>query len=306
MKKVLLSSFTALALLSSGAVAEGSKVAAPQSAKIQKATSQSVKAEAVRNAKVAANAKKSDIKIVKEAVEAVALTQKTLALLSQNKKDDAIKSLEKAIGKMEVVLSHPNAPALLPLEASVIVSQFAGTAYDAENAVISSIALLQKKRVQDARLIVQTLKDEIDLVTVNMPLASYPAALKLAAKYLHENKITQAQKVLATALGTFVEVDVVTPLGIVEAQELIAAASRVAKSDKKLALAHLEAAKAALKKAEALGYTSRSDTTYKMLNDAIKKIQKEIRGKNKAKKLFDDLIAKLKEFEEKAIKTLRK
>jgi len=118
--------------------------------------------------------------------------------------------------------------------------------------------------------------------------------------------VAQAKAVIATALNTFVEVDVVTPIGILQAQELIAAAAQVAKSDKELALAHLEAAKAALKKAEALGYTSTSDTTYQMLNDAINQIEKEVRGKNKAEKLFEELIAKLKEFKEKAVKSISK
>jgi hypothetical protein len=306
MKKVLLSSVTALALLGSGLSAAQTQTPAPKAQAMKKVASQNVKNAAVRNAKARANEQKADVKIVKEAVDAVALTQQALLQLNKNKKEEAIKSLEKAIGKLEVVLSHPNAPALLPLDASVVVSEFAGTAHDVENAVITSIALLEKKRVQDARMIVQTLKDEIDLVTVNMPLASYPAALKLAAKFLHEGKIAQARQVLATALSTFVEVDVVTPLGIVEAQDLIAAASKAVKTDKELALAHLEAAKAALKKAEALGYTSTSDTTYKMLNEAINKIEKEIRGKNEAAKLFDELIAKLKEFKNKAVQTLRK
>ncbi len=295
MKKVLLSSVVALALLGTGAMAA------------EKSTdSKSVSAAAVRNAKANAMQAKGDVKIVKEAVEAVQLTQKVLVALNQKKKDEAIKALEKAIGKMEVVMSNPKAPALIPLDASVIVSEFAGSAYDVQNAVITSIALLQKSRVQDARMIVQTLKDEVDLVTINMPLASYPAALKLAAKFLHEDKIDEARKVLATALNTFVEVDVVTPLGILEAQNLIAAASKVAQSDKKLALAHLEAAKAALKKAKALGYTSTSDTTYKMLNDAINKVEDEIRGANKSEGLFKELIVKLKEFADKAVKSVHK
>ena len=302
MKKVLLSSITAIALL--GASAQAAPDKAPAASK--SATTQSVSAGAVRHAKANALVKQHGVKIVQEAVDAVKLTRQVLVQLDQNKKDEAIKTLEKAIGKMEVVMSHPKAPALIPLDASVVVSQFAGTAYDVENAVISSIALLKNHRVQDARRIVQTLKDEIDLVTVNLPLASYPAALKLAAKDLHEDKIADAKAVLATALNTFVEVDVVTPIGILQAQDLIAAAQKVAKTDKKLALAHLDAAKAALKKAKALGYTSTSDTTYKMLNEAIDKIQKEIRGKNEATKLFDELIAKLKEFKEKAVKTFSK
>jgi len=304
MKKVLLSSVVALALLGGGLNAAEAKAEAAKAPAAQ--SSQSVKAGAVQHGKANAAAKRDDVKVVQEAVDAVALTQEVLIALDRNKKDEAIKKLEKAIGKLEVVMSDPKAPALIPLNASVVVSEFPGSAYDVENAVITSIALLQHKRVQDARLIVQGLKDEIDLVTINLPLASYPAALKLAAKFLHEDKVAQAKAVIATALNTFVEVDVVTPIGILQAQELIDAASKVAKQDKKLALAHLAAAKAALKKAEALGYTSRSDTTYQMLDDAITAIEKEVRGKNKAEKLFEDLIAKLKEFKEKAVKSISK
>lgn len=301
MKKVLLSSVVALALLGSGLNAAESKAAAPApTAK----SSKNVSADAVKHGRATATAKRDDVKVVQEAVDAVRLTRDVLVALDKNKKDEAIKTLEKAIGKLEVVMSNPKAPALIPLSASVVVSEFPGSAYDVENAVITSIALLQHKRVQDARMIVQTLKDEIDLITVNMPLASYPAALKLAAKYLHEDKIKEAKAVIATALNTFVEVDVVTPIGILQAQELIVAASKVAKTDKQLALAHLAAAKAALKKAEALGYTSTSDTTYQMLNDAISAVEKEVRGKNKAEKLFEELIAKLKEFKEKAVKSI--
>jgi hypothetical protein len=43
-----------------------------------------------------------------------------------------------------------------------------------------------------------------------------------------------------------------------------------------------------------------------MLADAIGAIEKEVRGKNKAEKLFEDLIAKLKEFKEKAVKSISK
>jgi hypothetical protein len=305
MKKVLLSSVVALALLGSGLNAAENKTETGSKAPVAQ-SSKKVSATAVSHGKADAAAKRDDVKVVQEAVDAVRLTQEVLIALDGQKKDEAVKKLEKAIGKLEVVMSNPKAPALIPLSASVVVSEFPGSAYEVENAVITSIALLQNKRVQDARIIVQSLKDEIDFVTVNLPLASYPAALKLAAKFLHEDKIDEAKRVIATALNTFVEVDVITPIGILQAQELIAAAQAAAPGDKKLALAHLAAAKAALRKAEALGYTSTSDTTYQMLSDAIGEIEKEIRGKNKPAKLFESLIEKLKEFKEKAVKSVSK
>jgi len=299
MKKVILSSIVAISLL-------GGSLAVAEEVKQPTTTSKEVSSKALSSAKNKANAQKGDVKVIQEAVDAVKLTQEVVIALNKNEKDKAIKTLEKAIGKLEVVLSNPKAPALIPLSANVIVSEFVGSPRDAENAIITATALLSKGKVQAARRIVVGLKDEIDFVTVNLPLASYPAALKLAAKFLHEDKVDEAKKVLLTALNTFVEVDVITPIGIIEAQSLIEAASKIAKKDKKLALSHLEEAKRALKKSEVLGYVSDSDTTYKMLNDAINAIEKEIRGKNEAAKLFDELIEKIKEFKEKAVKSVTK
>ncbi|WP_456430846.1 YfdX family protein [Nitratifractor sp.] len=295
MKKTMLSTLVAVALLGTGTYA-----------KENAATSQSISAKAITHAKARAADKAKGIKVVQEAVDAVKLTREVLTQLDQGKKDEAIKTLEKAIGKLEVVMSAPDAPELIPLSAQVLVDRFAGTPNDAENAVIMATALLQHHKVQDARVLLDTLKDEIDFVTVNLPLASYPAALKLAAKFLHEGNVKAARHVIAAALNTFVEVDLVTPIGIVQAQDLIAAASKIAKKDKKAALAYLAAAKTALKKSEALGYTSASDTTYKMLIDQISAIEKEVRGKNEAAKLFDKLIESLKEFKDKAVKSFTK
>jgi len=297
MKKTLISTTLAILLSANLVYADGNITNAQKS--------QNVSHSALTKATNKANKSKDGVKLGQEALNAVKLTQDALIALNKNNKDEAIKKIEDALGKLEVILQNPKAPALIPLKASVAVNEFKGSNSDIENAVISSIALLQNHRVQAARHITQALQDEIDFTTVNLPMVSYPAALKLAAKKLHENKVDEAKAILATTLRTFVEVTEVTPIGIIEAQDLISAASKVAKKDKKLALSHLDAAKNALKRDELLGYTSRSDTTYKMLNEAINKVQKEIKGKNKAEKLFEDLINKLKEFKDKAVKSIK-
>ena len=295
MKKTFLSSLVAISLLGTNAFALDAK-----------ASTKDVTASAITKAKKDANTKKDDIKVVKEAVESIKSVTNVLVALNKKDTNKAKKELENAIGKIEVVLSNPKAPALIPVDSKVVVQEFVGTAYDAQNAVITTVAMLDNKRVQDARHILSALVDEIDVSTTNLPLATYPAALKQAAKYLQSGKTEEAKKVLLATLNTFVTVTDVTPIGILEAQTLIDAASKIAKTDKKLALSHLEQAKAELKKDEALGYTSSSDTTYKVLNDAISNVEKEIKGKNKAEKLFEDLKAKLKEFKEKALKTFKK
>jgi len=291
MRKVLFS-FVAASLLVSGAFAseaskaESNKAVAQAKAKVQK--------------------EQKEIKIVKEAVQAVALTHKVLLELEKGNKEQAIKDLEDAIGKLEVVLSAPNAPALIPIDTSIEVVDFPGSIRDIKTALITAKALLKEDKIQEARLILDTLRSEIVLKVINLPLASYPAALKLAAKFLHEDRIDEAKNVLNAALATFVEIDIITPIPLIQAIHLVEAAQEVAKKDKKKALEYLAEAKLALKKAEALGYVSDSDTTYEQLEEMIEKVEKEIKGKNKAAKLFEELIEKLKEFKEKAVKTINK
>ena len=265
-------------------------------------SSAQVSKEAVTEAKtVAAD---QQVKVVQEAVQAVALTQKVLIDLNKKDTKAAKADLEKAIGKLEVVLAHKNAPALLPIDSAITATEYVGDVKSVKEALATVKKLLAVGDVQTARRLLNTLQSEIDIITVNLPLISYPQALKLAARYLNEGKVKEAQDVLEMALGTLVQDEVIIPLPLLKAQALIEAAGKVAKSDKKQALKHLEAARNELKLAKALGYTSSSDTTYKMLDDAIVKIEKEIKGPNKAEKLFEELINKLKEFKEKALKTV--
>ena len=293
MRKVILSTVVAALLAGSNLLAS----------EATKATSN----KAVSEAKAKIEKENKEVKIFKEAVDAVALTNKVIEELNNGKKDEAIKTLEKAIGKLEVVMAAPNAPALIPIDSGVEIYNFTGSLKDIQTALITAKALLKENKVQEARRILDTLRSEIVLKTVNLPLASYPSALKLAAKFLHENRVDEAKNVLAQALMTFVTVEVVTPIPLLQAQALIAKAEKLAKENKKdKALDNLKVAKEDLKIAEALGYTSESDTTYKMLEDSIEKIEKEIKGENKPGKLFEELKNKLEEFKEKAVKIFKK
>ncbi len=287
MRKVILSVVTAALLGSAGLMAE---------------TSANVTSKAVKSAK--AEAESGKLKVIDEAVSAVLLTQNVLDALEKNDIEKAKSELEKAIGKLEIVLAHKSAPALLPIDSVITATEYIGDLKSVKDALSTVKKLLATGKVQEARRVLDTLQSEIDIVTVSLPLVSYPQALRLSARYLNEGKTKEARDVLQMALDTLVRSETVIPLPLLKAQALIEAAEKAAKSDKKQALKHLDAAKKELKIAEALGYTSGSDTTYKMLDDAIEAVEKEIRGKNRAEKLFEELMNKLKEFKEKALKTV--
>ncbi len=290
MNKKILGSILAASLLLSSAYATSSKTISNDAIKVAKKDAKS----------------SSESHIVKEAVEAVVLTQKVLVDIAKKDKKSAIKDVEKAIGKLEVILAKKDAPLMLPIDASITATEFRAESSTIKAGLESVKDLLDDGKVQEARELLNTFQSEIDITTVSLPLASYPQALKLAASYLHDDKFKEAKDVLEMALNTLVTTKVVIPIPLVTAEALIHDAQKIAKKDKKQALKHLELAKEELKKAELLGYTSESDVTYKVLNKAIEKIEKEIKGKNKAEKLFEDLLNKLKSFKEKATQTSSK
>jgi len=259
-----------------------------------------------KNAVVKAEQKAQSTQLIKEAIRAIQYTQDALIYLNNNKTNKAVESLKKAVGELAVVLNTPNAPYLLPVDVQIDAYQFVGDTKKIKTLIKQAKKLVSENKIPQAREVLNTLRSEIVIKTVNLPLATYPAALKLAIKYINEGKIKEAKDVLAMALSTLVEVDNVIPIPLIKAQALVEEASKTIKKDKKQALKYLDEAKHQLVIAEALGYTSTSDTTYKMLKDEITKLENEIHKGHKTASIFSDLIQKLKEFKEKAISVIHK
>jgi YfdX protein len=76
----------------------------------------------------------------------------------------------------------------------------------------TTTAAVGAKDYPTARVILYSLTREIRSRTFNLPLATYPDALKEAARLLDEKENQEASNVLLTALNTLVVVDKVTPL----------------------------------------------------------------------------------------------
>ena len=243
----------------------------------------------------------ANTQLVKEAINAIRFTQDALIYLNGKDIQKAKDSIKKAIAELSDVLNRPNPPYLLPVDLNIEAYQFAGDLKTIKEAVAKARLLVAENKLPQAREVLNSLRDEIVIKTINLPLATYPAALNLAIKYLNEGKVKEAKDILAMALSTLVEVDTIIPIPLVKAEQLIIEASKIVKKDKKEAIKYLEEAKHQLILAEALGYTSKSDTTYKMLEDSIKHLEREIKANHKTESLFERLIEKIKEFKEKAI-----
>jgi len=73
--------------------------------------------------------------LFEEAITSLKLSAKALVELNHNKPDEAKKSIELALGKLETILSTENAPKLLPVDNRMVVKNFAGSADDVEKMV---------------------------------------------------------------------------------------------------------------------------------------------------------------------------
>jgi hypothetical protein len=284
----------ALSILLAGALVATTAFADKQTEKTNKESVEMAKA-AARNANP----------LVKEAVKAVEYTQEALFDLEKNEVEKAKEAIKKASGELTILLNSPNAPYLLPVDVRIQAVEFMGTKKDIEVLAKKAKKLVDEGLYPAARQVLNSLRSEIVVKTINLPLASYPAAINLAAKYLNEGKIKEAKDVLAMALSTLVEIDTIIPIPLVKAQGLIEEASKLVAKNKKEALVYLTNAKEELEKAQLLGYVSKSSTTYKMLEDEIDRLMKKIKGGEKSESLFKDLIQKIKEFKEKAISSFR-
>jgi len=222
MKKIILSTITASMLLTGAVYADTqvSKEASVKEANI--AASDSAKKDA----------KNGQVKLAKEALKSLELTAQALKDLDDNNSDAARKNIELALGKLEVILSAEDSPKLLPIDNQIRVYSFIGSAEDVKKTVKTVKALLSVNKIQEARELLSTLQSEIDVGVVNLPLATYPDALKLASKHILEGKTKEAKEILKLALSTFTEVHQIIPLSLINTNHLVSLASDVAKKDK--------------------------------------------------------------------------
>jgi len=289
MKKTLLSTLVASLILSTFATADTNSTL----------TSKEISAKATKSATKKADDNK--VKLVQEALTSLNLSAKALKALNSNKEEEAKKDIELALGKLEAILSVKDTPKLLPIENRMVVKNFVGSAKSVDLALKSVKKLMDNGKIQEAGELLYSLQSEIDLTVVSLPLVTYPDALRLASKYLIEKKPNKAKEVLKVALSTFTEIKQIIPIPLINTVELVAISSDIAKENKEQALKHLSLANDELNKAEKLGYISKSTTTYKQLHELIEGVEKEVKGPNKAEKLFEELSTKLKEFKNKVL-----
>tara|TARA_R110002111_G_C6006607_1_gene374030 strand:+ start:2312 stop:3226 length:915 start_codon:yes stop_codon:yes gene_type:complete len=219
----------------------------------------------------------------------------TQLLAKDGKEKEAIKLLQEATGKFDVALVADPKLNLVLIDADVSVSALITTPALVKTETDIVIDLLKDHKVQAARAILEPMKDEMVVSRVYLPMLTYPDAIKLATKYLVEDKKDDALETLATTLSTIVIEKSIIPLALIRTESLLETASELDKSKKSKAHELLGAAQEQLEIATLLGYTDKKSKAYDDIRAQIKAVKKEVDGKNAVEKMYDKVKASIKQ-----------
>ena len=213
--------------------------------------------------------------IIEEARSAIRETQNALKALDEKDTETALEALERATGKLNIVLAREPELVLAPVGVTASTQDLLANADIVEAFVEEAEDALEDGRVQDARRIVALLASETVISVRNLPLGTYPAAMLEAAALLDEDKVDEAKVVLQTALNSQVVINYTIPLPVARAEALLAQAEKLAEEKERSDANNdelttlLDSARSQLELAEALGYG-----THKQFANIYKEIDK--------------------------------
>jgi hypothetical protein len=197
-------------------------------------------------------------------------------------------AIERATGKINILLARNPASALIPVSVDTVVIDTAPTEPKTIDHIIQLATDAMKRRdLPAARILLASAVSELRVRTTSLPLATYPAALQQAARLLDQGKNQEAGDVLLTALNTLVSVDHVIPIPLILAQAAIEAANSQ-RQNKDAALKLLQAATNEVDRSRRLGYLS-EDSDYKNLDNEIAGLESTIQGNGKTASMFSQL-----------------
>jgi hypothetical protein len=231
-----------------------------------------------------------------DAMAAISETQEAINAIASNKSDQALAAIERATGKINILLARNPATAIIPV--SVTVEVIDAAPHDIK--IIKDLGqhaatAVAAKDYPAARVLLAALTSEIRVRTYNLPLATYPEALKAAARLLDQKKQQDAGDVLLTALNTLLVVDRVTPLPLVIAREAVNSAKSQSQNDKQAAQTLVQTANNEVERAKELGYASQAPE-YEELRADISSLQKQLKGNSDVGSMFAKLEDKLSAF----------
>ena len=217
--------------------------------------------------------------IIAKAVDALEETKQTVQALADGKDAAALAALATAPGKLELILARRPELTLAPVDPTIEAVELVADASALRHVTSAAEASFISGRYQVARTLLSDFASETVVRVANLPMATYPDAIKEAARLVDAGKVDEAAFVLRAALGTLVVTETVYRHPLIDAEVHLDAAKKIAESadrtdeqNDRLAAA-LEVARLSLERAEARGYGT--DADFRELYHALRDIERK-------------------------------
>ena len=198
--------------------------------------------------------------LLKDAQSALEETHNALRALDKGEKKAAVAALARATGKLELVVTRDPALALAPVSLTTAVRDVYSSPDTVRAIVKQAKDDLANGNVQQARTLMMWLASEEEVDVTNIPLGTYPAAIKAVAPLIDAGKTEDAKNALYAALNTLVTETYVFALPPLRAHAMLSEADRLAAKSKrnddenKKLHSMIDGARRELQLGEALGY----------------------------------------------------
>lgn len=252
--------------------------------------------------------------LIAEATSALEETQRAFAALEEGDTEAALEALSVATGKLELVVARDPGLALAPVDVALTRRDLLGDVEAIRAARYRIEDLIDRGEIQKARPLLRDFASEVVIETTNLPLGTYPEAIKQATALIDRGQVDAAKEVLTTALTTLVVTEAVIPLPILRAEALLAEAkaqlgnaeettaaplgkveeatedataeaSAIADPEARVTAAeYVDAARAEIEIAEALGYGTRRAFTD--LRKELRQLERNIDRDEDAGRIF--------------------
>ena len=237
--------------------------------------------------------------IFEEATAAIIETKNAIHALDEKNNEAALAALERASGKLTIILGREPELALAPADVNMVTFDILADISEVKELRDEIKDAIDDGRLQEARYLINDLASETVISVTSIPLATYPIAIENAAKLIDEGKLEDAKQSLVEALNTIVITDTVIPLPVANAENMLKEAESLtekagrSETENKHLSDLLKNARKELKFAEVLGYGSKKD--FKNLYGQLDKIEEKIKEGKSGAGFFEKIKLHLKE-----------
>jgi hypothetical protein len=239
--------------------------------------------------------------MLQEAHAALDETNAALAALDDGKSQEALDALARATGKLELLLARDPDLALAPVNVEFVTHDLYATPKTIRLARDQAAEFLEEGRVQEARSLLSGLASEVVISVTNLPLATYPDAIKAISPLIDNGEIEKAKTALNAALSTLVVTNQVVSLPVLRARAALDAAESLVSGespsdgDKQRVDELVKGAREQLEIAELLGYGN--EAAHKEYRQQIAELERKISNEKETSGVFAKLRHSLDAFQ---------